>query len=286
MTHSYPYFEPEFIPLSEFIPPLEACMDNDTSDDFTIIKVDGANKQGILLKIVQILSDLDLIILKSYVSSDGHWFMNTFHVTDHHGHKLNDPDLICFIKQFLNNAQRQNRFFSPAQVKIRHDNIIHVNHLASTVLELYFLDRPDIFSDVVAVLFNLSYAIDSGELWTHNGRVACIIYLKEQDTSMPITDRNRYDCLGENLASMMKVHHLPNELWEVRLRNPTSDQIHTERRLHQMLQEYKDYEIGPPPLPVERDQLSLSKLMDVERGFGNVNKSNEKLRRPQVSIEN
>ncbi|XP_020589395.1 ACT domain-containing protein ACR4-like [Phalaenopsis equestris] len=53
-----------------------------------------------------------------------------------------------------------------------------------------------------------------------------------------------------------------------------------------MLQEYKDYEIGPPPLPVEGDQLSLSKLMDADRGFENVKKSSEQLCRPHLSIEN
>lgn len=34
------------------------------------------NKPGILLEVVQILSDLDFIITKAYVSSDGGWFMD------------------------------------------------------------------------------------------------------------------------------------------------------------------------------------------------------------------
>lgn len=35
------------------------------------------NKPGILLEVVQILTDLDLIITKAYISSDGGWFMDS-----------------------------------------------------------------------------------------------------------------------------------------------------------------------------------------------------------------
>jgi len=39
-------------------------------------QVDSANRKGILLEMVQVLTDLDLIISKSYISSDGGWFMD------------------------------------------------------------------------------------------------------------------------------------------------------------------------------------------------------------------
>lgn len=39
-------------------------------------KVDSANKHGILLDVVQVLTDLNLIIVKAYISSDGGWFMD------------------------------------------------------------------------------------------------------------------------------------------------------------------------------------------------------------------
>ncbi|KAL5709638.1 hypothetical protein ACHQM5_020303 [Ranunculus cassubicifolius] len=39
-------------------------------------QVDNANKHGILLDMVQVLTDLDLIISKSYICSDGGWFMD------------------------------------------------------------------------------------------------------------------------------------------------------------------------------------------------------------------
>ena len=40
------------------------------------MQVDSANKYGILLEVVQVLTDLNLIITKAYISSDGGWFMD------------------------------------------------------------------------------------------------------------------------------------------------------------------------------------------------------------------
>lgn len=38
--------------------------------------MDSANKHGILLEVVQILTDLNFIITKAYICSDGGWFMD------------------------------------------------------------------------------------------------------------------------------------------------------------------------------------------------------------------
>lgn len=40
------------------------------------MQVDSRNKHGILLEVVQLLTDLDLTISKAYISSDGGWFMD------------------------------------------------------------------------------------------------------------------------------------------------------------------------------------------------------------------
>ena len=39
-------------------------------------QVDSANKYGILVEVVQVLTDLKLIVKKAYISSDGGWFMD------------------------------------------------------------------------------------------------------------------------------------------------------------------------------------------------------------------
>ena len=40
------------------------------------MQVDSANEHGILLEVVQVLTDLNLMITKAYISSDGGWFMD------------------------------------------------------------------------------------------------------------------------------------------------------------------------------------------------------------------
>jgi UTP:GlnB (protein PII) uridylyltransferase len=64
-----------------------------------VLQVDSVRKRGLLLEAVQVLADLDLSINKAYISSDGRWFMDVFHVTDRLGRKLTDDSVITFIQQ-------------------------------------------------------------------------------------------------------------------------------------------------------------------------------------------
>ena len=106
-----------------------------------ISQVDSARRHGILLDVVQVLTDLNLSIKKAYISSDGQWFMDgklnllkkmifeikfvllacyyfwvlleisvtdillsglaVFHVTDLNGNKLTDESIISFIEQVV-----------------------------------------------------------------------------------------------------------------------------------------------------------------------------------------
>jgi UTP:GlnB (protein PII) uridylyltransferase len=74
---------------------------NTTCENATIVQVDSANKHGILLEVVQVLTDLNLSIKKAYISSDGGWFMDVFHVTDRDGKKLTDEGVIGCIQKVL-----------------------------------------------------------------------------------------------------------------------------------------------------------------------------------------
>uniref|UniRef100_A0A6N2LDQ5 ACT domain-containing protein ACR n=1 Tax=Salix viminalis TaxID=40686 RepID=A0A6N2LDQ5_SALVM len=98
-TTYQPYIDPEYESLIERIYPPRVCIDNETYQDRTLVKADSANKHGILLEMVQFLTDLDLVISKSYISSDGGWFMDVFHVTDQLGNKLTDESLILYIQE-------------------------------------------------------------------------------------------------------------------------------------------------------------------------------------------
>lgn len=95
--------------------------------------MDCVNKDGILLQVVQVLTDLNLFIRKAYITSDGSWFMDgkyqieiignrtsidfflifvclivysvlgvwfsVFNVTDRDGNKVLDKEVISYMKK-------------------------------------------------------------------------------------------------------------------------------------------------------------------------------------------
>ena len=50
--------------------------DNAADQSATVITVGSANRYGCLLAMVQLLTDLNLVISKAFVSSDGGWFVD------------------------------------------------------------------------------------------------------------------------------------------------------------------------------------------------------------------
>ncbi|KAK4747274.1 hypothetical protein SAY87_026311 [Trapa incisa] len=72
-----------------------------TCEENWVSQVNGEIKNEILLEMVQLLTDLDLLISKSYVSTDATWFMNVFHVTDQNRNKLTDESLKSYIQETL-----------------------------------------------------------------------------------------------------------------------------------------------------------------------------------------
>ncbi|GAB2270459.1 Arsenical-resistance protein 3 [Dionaea muscipula] len=98
---AWPYFDPEYENLSTRINPPRVSVDNTSCNGCTLVKVDSLNKPGILLELVQFLTDLDLVITKAYISSDGGWFMDVFHVTDQQGKKITDCRTVDKIEKAL-----------------------------------------------------------------------------------------------------------------------------------------------------------------------------------------
>jgi len=103
-------------------------IDNEVSDDATVIRVDSVNSHGTLLAVVQVIADLNLVIQKAYFSSDGNWFMDgqsvpkssftlllfmsekkidfsnlhsVFNVTDRDGNKVLDASTISYIQKVI-----------------------------------------------------------------------------------------------------------------------------------------------------------------------------------------
>lgn len=234
-----PYVDPEFESLIERINPPRVCIDNDACKDCTLVKVDSANKDGILLEMVQTLTDLDLVISKSYICSDGGWLMDVFHVTDKFGNKITDHTLIHYIQQAL--CTKRSSSSIEAQVcPSGRDARPGCKH---TTLEITMTDQPGLLSEMSAVLADLGCHVTGAMAWTHNHRAACIIYVDDQETGGPIVDQSRLSHIQSQLRAIVEARQdsQSDEKHRVMLM-VAAPQTHTERRLHQlMLADIEDY---------------------------------------------
>ncbi|POO00674.1 ACT domain containing protein [Trema orientale] len=236
-----PYIDPEYEFLIERIYPPRVCIDNDTCEDCTLIKVDSANKHGILLEMVQVLTDLDLVISKSYISSDGGWFMDVFHVTDQLGNKLTDESLIHYIQEAICSTRKGKGNF-PSEVNTSLGREVRPGQ-KDTALEMTGTDRPGLISEISAVLVELGCNVTATVAWTHNARAACIVYVENGPGGGPIKDPIRLAQVQDQLQNVVKAHHGKGEKRSsVRLTTPGVGRTHTERRLHQLMYADGDYE--------------------------------------------
>ncbi|XP_059066991.1 ACT domain-containing protein ACR3 [Cryptomeria japonica] len=256
----WPYFDPEYESLSQRIHPPMVGIDNDTYGDCSLVMVDSANRHGILLEVVQVLTDLDLIISKAYISSDGGWFMDVFHVTDQLGNKLTDQRIIDYIKQALG-AKR-----GPATMEVRTclGRTVGVQSIGEhTAIEMTGTDRPGLLSEISAVLTNLNCNVVAAEVWTHNMRVACVVYITDELTSRPIEEPDRLATIKEQLSNVLK----GNDDRRGVKTDFSMGLTHTERRLHQMMFADRDYE-GPETSSLGEDGKPIITIDNcIEKGY-------------------
>lgn len=108
-----------------------------------------------------------------------------------------------------------------------------------TAIELIGRDRPGLLSEISAVLTNLRFNVVAAEVWTHNRRIACVVYVNDDTTCRAVDDPTRLTAMEEQLKNILrgceddeKVAHTS---FSVGL-------THIDRRLHQMLFADRDYE--------------------------------------------
>ncbi|KAF5729897.1 putative amino acid binding protein [Tripterygium wilfordii] len=226
-------------------------IDNAVCPTATVVKVDSARRHGILLEAVQVLTDLNLSIKKAYISSDGRWFMDVFHVTDLNGNKLTDESVINYIEQSLGT--------------INYDRASGFNGL--TALELTGTDRVGLLSEVFAVLADLQCNVVEAKVWTHNGRIASLIYVKDYNSGSPIEDSQKIDRIEARLRNVLKGD---NDIRSANM-SVSMSAMHTERRLHQMMFADRDYE-RKPILQLTGDYSPVVSVQNwAERGYSVVN---------------
>lgn len=206
--------------------PPRVVVDNSACSNATLIKVDSSNRHGILLEVVQILTDLELAIHKAYISSDGGWFMDVFHVTDAAGNKVTNVETTSFIEKSICASHQYPRGVG-VQSAAEH-----------TAIELTGTDRPGLMSEISALLAEMRCNVVAAELWTHNMRVACLLYVTDETSNGPIEEPERLFRIKESLCSVLKGD---KDTKGARTDFATSV-THTDRRLHQMMFADRDYE--------------------------------------------
>ncbi|KAI3503592.1 hypothetical protein L1887_32038 [Cichorium endivia] len=223
--------EDEYAKLFRRMNPPRVTIDNDSSPDATVIQVESVNKHGILLEVVQVLSDLDLVITKAYISSDGGWFMDVFNVIYRDGSKIKDKEVIDYIKKVL----ESDAFYVPSvngSVGLKPSEDY-------TAIELAGIDRPGLLSEVSAVLTNLGCNVVNAEIWTHNARAAAVVHVTDEKTRCAVEDPKRLSTIKKLLCNVLKGN---NDLKTGKMTLSTPGFTHRERRLHQIMFAERDYE--------------------------------------------
>ncbi|KAJ1293765.1 hypothetical protein BS78_01G094200 [Paspalum vaginatum] len=257
---SGPYFEPDFDPLLDRFGTPGVVVDNDTREDCTLVKVDSVNRDGVLLEMVQLLTDLDLVISKSYISSDGGWLMDVFHVTDQIGRKLTDPSLPEFIQRALVPTHRPGDGPSPRFTTCL-GNVVgpggpDVSDCAA--LEFTVHDRPGLLSSITSVLVDNGCHVASGQAWTHNGRAAGVLYVTATAGGATLHP-SRWARIERLVNAVVDAReNVTGERHWVCMSEPVRGRVHTERRLHQLMHDDRDYESGPAPTPVDEGLFSTA----------------------------
>ncbi|KAL5221099.1 hypothetical protein ABZP36_025812 [Zizania latifolia] len=199
------------------------------------VQVDSANKYGTLLEVVQVLTDLKLTIKRAYISSDGEWFMDgecfakppfRRKIKDKGGKPVPFSDLIALADSL---GAGSLSFRAP-------DRSVGVEveaEAAQTAIELIGRDRPGLLSEVFAVLTDLKCNIVASEVWTHDARMAALVYVTDAETLGAIDDQDRLDTVKRLLRHVLRGSSRDKKA--ARAAIPARVAAHGPRRLHRMM---------------------------------------------------
>ncbi|EOA22777.1 hypothetical protein CARUB_v10003494mg [Capsella rubella] len=282
----WPYFDPDFDNLGERIygPPCRVYIDNDSIQDCTVVKVNSENKQGLLLEVVQILTDMNLIIIKSYISSDGGWFMDVFHVKDEHGNKLTDTSVINHIIHAIGTSRRESDFIKASEaINNPNNNALEPplnDHGEHTAIEMTGTDRPGLFSEIFAAFADLHCNVLEAHAWSHNARLACIAYVADDNTHAPIDDPSRLASIEDHISTVIRATADPatNSTHVGHKENETDGFLagqgkgcmnsNVERRLHQLMLSVRDFDepfCEPSPLSLFSSKLEYCDQKEIKK---------------------
>ncbi|KAG6486130.1 hypothetical protein ZIOFF_054700 [Zingiber officinale] len=173
---------------------------------------------------MQVLSDLDLAISKAYITSDGTWFMDVFHVTDQQGRKVTDEKTTEYIEKALGPEGTKAKSSLGRSVGV---------HSFGDHIAIELIDLPGLLSEIFAVLANQYCNVVAAEVWTHKTWVACVIYINADVSS-------RLPAMEEQLR--LRNVLLGGDGLKGSRTSFSRGSTHVNRRLHQLMLADKGYE--------------------------------------------
>ncbi|XRB05442.1 ACT domain-containing protein ACR5 [Pycnococcus provasolii] len=250
-------------------PPRVTVENQATGEPWTVVTVDSANRPGILVEVVQNFTEMNLVVRKAWISSDGGWFVDVFHVSTADGTPVLDPDTLDRIRHMLN--WDNSEYLSPergssaaaaaaaaaavaahaaAAATVPMDSAALAAAPKSplgnsseddegellTVFELGGPDRPGLLLEVVTLLEHRGLVIVSSQLWTHTGRVALVIACRDKGRQGMALHASLNEILGQYGAGDGSTGVAFINA------NVTSEELHTERRLHALMLQVRDLE--------------------------------------------
>ncbi|KAL0314389.1 UNVERIFIED_CONTAM: ACT domain-containing protein ACR3 [Sesamum angustifolium] len=159
-------------------------------------------------------------------------FLTVFHVTDQQGQKVSDSRTI---------AHREGpKGHTSGILKTSPGKRVGVNSMGDyTAIELIGRDRPGLLSEISAVLANLHINVVAAEVWTHNRRIACVLYVNDDTTNRAVDDESRLSAMEEQLKNLLRGCGNDDKAGHTSV---SLGSTHVDRRLHQLLFSDRDYE--------------------------------------------
>lgn len=107
-----------------------------------------------------------------------------------------------------------------------------------TTIELSGRDRPGLLSEIFAVLTDHKCNVVAAEVWTHNSRMASVVYITDEENGLAIDDPDRLTKIKQLLLYvLMGDRDRTGANTAV-----TVGSTHKERRLHQLMYADRDFD--------------------------------------------
>ncbi|KAK3280323.1 hypothetical protein CYMTET_11831 [Cymbomonas tetramitiformis] len=192
-------------------------VDNYSDDDYTIAIVDSEIIPGSLLEMVQLFTELKLQIVRARITSDGLYFVDEFHLTDHKNKKVHDPEKLEQISQLL--TKLTSKVKTVGAVKTPALEVV-------TIFELVGSKQLSLVSEITTLILWHSCTIDTLTVSSSANTIGLIVTVQEHDRPV---DEEKAQLL------LLKLQECVGGDVVIKMYQKAKSDVHAERRLHELM---------------------------------------------------